>query len=193
MSQVQIGRVIKPHGVKGELVIDPTTDTPEVRFAVGEALNGIQAGKERALTIAAVRPHQKRLLVRFEEIANRNEAETLRGMRFYSEPIVDDDEGFYDHELEGLRVLTCGAVDEDTAHARAYEGAQPEPIDIGEVTGVQHTPAGQLLEVSVDTEVNLPTAGGVILIPFRHAIVPIVDVDNGAIVITPPDGLLELT
>ena len=44
--ELQIGRVIKPHGVRGEVVVDPTTDTPEQRFATGEVLKGKQAGKE---------------------------------------------------------------------------------------------------------------------------------------------------
>lgn len=193
MQEVHIGRVIKPHGVKGEVVVDPTTDTPEQRFAIGEVLTGKQAGKQRELTIATMRPHQGRLLIRFEEVPDRTAAESLRGLRFYAAPIIDDDDAYYDHELEGLRVLTCGDVDETTAHNRAYEGEQPEPEDIGVVTGVQRTPAGQLLEVAVDEDVDLPTAGSTILIPFRHAIVPIVDLDNQAIVITPPAGLLELS
>lgn len=193
MQEVHIGRVIKPHGVKGEVVVDPTTDTPEQRFAIGEVLTGKQAGKQRELTIATMRPHQGRLLIRFEEVPDRTAAESLRGLRFYAAPIIDDDDAYYDHELEGLRVLTVGDVDETTAHNRAYEGEQPEPEDIGVVTGVQRTPAGQLLEVAVDADVDLPTAGSTILIPFRRAIVPIVDLDNEAIVITPPAGLLELS
>lgn len=192
MQEVHIGRVIKPHGVKGEVVVDPTTDTPEQRFAIGEVLTGKQAGKQRELTISTMRPHQGRLLIRFEEVPDRTAAESLRGLRFYAAPIIDDDDAYYDHELEGLRVLTCGDVDEATAHNRAYEGEQPEPEDIGVVTGVQRTPAGQLLEIAVDEDVDLPTAGFTILIPFRHAIVPIVDLDNEALVITPPAGLLEL-
>ncbi|KAB1553070.1 MULTISPECIES: ribosome maturation factor RimM [Corynebacterium] len=191
--ELQIGRVIKPHGVRGEVVVDATTDMPEERFAPGTVLTGKQSGKEVQLTITSVRPHQGRLLVFFEEIPDRTAAESLRGLRFFAQPIVDEDEeAFYDHQLEGLRVLTCGAVDEETAYARAYEGAQPEPMDIGEITGVQHTPAGQLLEVTIDKDADLPTAGDVVLIPFRHAIVPIVDLDNEACVITPPEGLLEL-
>ena len=154
MQEVPIGRVIKPHGVKGEVVVDPTTDTPEQRFAIGEVLTGKQAGKQRELTIATMRPHQGRLLIRFEEVPDRTAAESLRGLRFYAAPIIDDDDAYYDHELEGLRVLTCGDVDETTAHNRAYEGEQPEPEDIGVVTGVQRTPAGQLLEVAVDEDVE---------------------------------------
>ncbi|WP_295646389.1 ribosome maturation factor RimM [uncultured Corynebacterium sp.] len=191
--QLQIGRVIKPHGVRGELVVDATTDQPELRFAAGTELMGKQAGKTRTLKIAKVRPHQGRLLVTFEEISDRTQAESLRGLRFYADPIDDpDEESYYDHQLEGLRVLNCGNVDAETANARAYEGAQPEPVDIGEVTGVLHTPAGTTLEVTIDTDTDLPTAGQTVLVPFRHAIVPIVDLDNDALVITPPDGLLEL-
>lgn len=192
-QKVQIGRIIKPHGVRGELVVDPTTDYPEERFAPGEVLHGQQPGKELTLTVEKVRPHQGRLLVSFREVPDRNTAESLRGIRFFAEPLEDDDDdAYYDHELEGLRVLNCGDVDKDTAYARAYEGQLPEPEDIGVIVGVQHTPAGQLLEVRIDEDNSLPTAGKEILIPFRHAIVPIVDLDNQAIVITPPVGLLEL-
>lgn len=192
-EELQIGRVIKPHGVRGELVVDATTDDPDGRFAVGTVLTGRQRGKDTTLTVRSVRPHQSRLLVTFEEVADRTAAESLRGVRFFGAPVVDPaDEGYYDHELEGLRVLDCGQVDEATANARAYEGAEPEPVDIGEVTGVVHGPAGTLLEVSVDRDADLSTAGTVILVPFRHAIVPIVDTDNGALVVTPPEGLLEL-
>ncbi|MEY8565144.1 ribosome maturation factor RimM [Corynebacteriaceae bacterium 7-707] len=192
-EQLQIGRVIKPHGVRGELVVEPTTDDPEGRFAVGTVLTGRQRGRERTLTVTATRPHQGRLLVTVEEVSDRTEADSLRGLRFFGAPVVDPGEdGFYDHQLEGLRVLDCGQVDEDTANARAYEGATPEPVDIGVVSGVTHGPAGTLLEVAVDADAPLPTAGSTVLVPFRHAIVPIVDLDNGALVLTPPEGLLEL-
>lgn len=184
---VQIGRVIKPHGVRGEVVVDATTDDPAGRFAVGEVLVGKQAGRERELTVKSMRPHQGRLLVFFDEVPDRNDAETLRGMRFFAAPVFDDDdEAYYDHELIGLRVLDVGDVDEDTANARAYDGELPEPEDIGEIVGVIRNPAQRLLEVRLDDD------GRDVYVPFVHALVPIVDVDNGAVVITPPEGLLEL-
>ena len=193
MPDLQIGRVIKPHGVKGEVVVDPSTDHVTERFAIGEALRAVQTGKERQLTVAGLRRHQNRLLVTFDEVRDRDEAESLRGARFMAAPLQDDsDDSYYDHELIGLRVLNVGAVDADTAHRRAYEGEQPEPVDIGEVTGVSHGPAGATLEVAVDEDADLPTAGSTILIPFKLAIVPIVDLDNAALVVTPPEGLLEL-
>ena len=187
---VQIGRVIKPHGVRGEVVVDATTDDPAGRFAVGEVLVGKQAGRERELTVKSMRPHQGRLLVFFDEVPDRNDAETLRGMRFFAAPVFDDDdEAYYDHELIGLRVLNVGDVDEATATARAYEGELPEPEDIGEITGVIRNPTQRLLQVALDGDGD---SGREVLVPFVHALVPIVDVDNGAVVITPPDGLLEL-
>lgn len=185
--RVQIGRVIKPHGVKGEIVVDPTTDDPATRFAPGTTLTGVRRGAEQSYTIAAVRPHQGRLLVTLEEVPDRTAAETLRGLRFLADPVIDDeDDAYYDHELEGLRVLNVGPVSEQEANARAYEGAQPEPEDIGEVTGVLRGPVQRLLQVTLDDD------GREVLIPFVHAIVPIVDLDNEAIVITPPEGLLDL-
>lgn len=190
-DQVLIGRVIKPHGVRGEVVVDPTTDDPQGRFAVGRVLTGKQTGREQRLTVKTMRPHQKRLLVRFEEIPGRNEAESLRGLKFFAEPVIDEDEdSYYDHELVGLRVLNCGQVSEEEANARAYEGAEPEPEDIGEITGVVRGPVHRLLEVKLDGDST--GSSGEALIPFVHAIVPIVDLDNEAVVITPPDGLLEL-
>lgn len=167
--QLLIGKVIKSHGVKGEVAVEVTTDDPEIRYAVGEVLHGKQAGRERDLTIRSVRPHQKRLLVTFEEVPDRTTADSLRGMQFFAEPLeraedADEDE-FYDHELIGLRVLIDGAVS-------------------GTVTGITHTPGRQILEVDMD--------GKEVLIPFVIDIVPEVDLEEGFLVATPPEGLLEL-
>ena len=172
--ELLIGKVIKSHGVKGEVAVEVTTDDPEIRYAVGEVLHGKQAGKEQELTIRSVRPHQKRLLVTFEEIPDRTAADSLRGMQFFAEPLeraddADEDE-FYDHELIGLKVF----LDEKT------DGAEP----IGEVTGITHTPARQILEVDVD--------GKQVLIPFVIDFIPEVDLEGGYLVATPPEGLLEL-
>lgn len=163
---VLIGRVIKPHGVRGEVVVDATTDDPEGRFAVGEVLLGTQTGREEQLTVKSARPHQGRLLVRFEEVPGRTEAERLRGMKFYAEPVFEEDE-FYDFELEGLRVLHVGA-------------------DIGEVTAVVRAPAHRLLQVTVDDGARE------VLIPLVVDIVPEIDLEAATVTITPPEGLLEL-
>lgn len=160
--ELMIGRVIKSHGIKGEVVVESTTDDPDVRFALGEVLHGKQGKKEHELTIDAVRVHQGRLLIKFKEIPDRTAADSLRGTQFWAEPLEDDeDNGFYDHELIGLRVMHDGN-------------------DIGEITGVTHGPAQSLLEM------------GSVLIPFVEDIVPEVDLEAGTVTITPPEGLLDL-
>lgn len=169
--ELLIGRVIKAHGIRGEVAVEPTTDEPEIRFAVGEVLHGTQGKKEHTLTVRSVRPHQGRLLVTFEEIPDRTAAESLRATKFFAAPLEaeDDDEGFYDHELEGLGVLHQGVL-------------------IGKVTGITHGVAQSLLEVEMDEEGDIRT----VLIPFVEEIVPEVDLEAGTVEITPPEGLLEL-
>lgn len=165
--ELLIGRVIKSHGIKGELVVEPTTDEPEIRYAVGEVLHGKQGKKEHTLTVKSVRVHKGRLLIFFEGIHDRTTADTLRGTQFFAPPREDpDDDGFYDHELEGLRVIHNGA-------------------DIGEVTGVTHGPAQSLLELTVDGDKE-------VLVPFVEEIVPDIDLEAGTCTITPPEGLLDL-
>lgn len=158
--------VVKPHGIRGEVAVEITTDAPEVRFAIGEVLTGRQGKKETSLEITHVRPHQQRLLLRFAEIPDRTAAEGLRGMKFFAAPLEDDDEGFYDHELEGLKVI--------------HEGQE-----IGQVREVNHGPANDLLLIEL-------AGGKTVLIPFVHQIVPEVDLETGQVSITPPEGLLDL-
>lgn len=165
--ELKIGRVIKPHGIRGEVVVEVTTDAPEQRFAQGTVLTGVQAGTRRELTVTAARPHQGRLLLTLDEVRDRTAAEGLRGMQFFAPPREDpDDEGYYDHELVGLKVIHSG-------------------VEIGQVTGVVPGPAHNLLEVEL-------TGGKQVLVPFVADIVAAVDLSAGECTITPPDGLLEL-
>ena len=165
--EIRIGRVVKSHGVRGEVVVEPLADDEDVFFAAGEVLHGSQAGKEQDLTVASVRPHQKRLLVTFEEVADRTAADSLRGTQFFAEPLERDEDSdeYYDHELIGLRVLVGGS-------------------HIGDVAGVTTMPNRKLLEVDYN--------GKEVLIPFVMDIVPEIDLGEGYLVATPPEGLLEL-
>jgi 16S rRNA processing protein RimM len=166
--ELMIGRVVKSHGIRGEVVVELTTDEPEIRFALGEVLHGKQGKKEHELTIQSTRMHQGRMLIKFEEIPDRTQADSLRGTKFWAAPLENDEgeEGFYDHELEGLKIIHNGE-------------------EVGVVTGVMHGPAGEILEVALNDKKEA-------LIPFVHAIVPEVDLDAGTATITPPEGLLDL-
>ncbi|OQO90089.1 ribosome maturation factor RimM [Saccharomonospora piscinae] len=172
--QVVVGRVAKPHGVRGELTVDVRTDSPEERFVPGAVLVGrARDGATRSLTVAAVRPHGGRLLVRFTEVGDRTAAEEVRGLTLLVDtadlPPIDDPDEFYDHELEGLRVeLTDGTP-------------------VGTVREVLHSPGGELLSVLVGE----PGSEREVLVPFVAAIVPRVEIAGGRVVLDPPDGLLD--
>ena len=161
-----VGRIGRPHGVRGEVTVQVRTDSPEQRFTVGAQL-GVGAG--RTLTVDAVRPHAGNLLVRFAGVADRAAAAELRGVLLTVDtvelPALDDPDEFYDHQLEGLAAV-------------GSDGAQ-----LGTVREVVHTPASDLLVVETDR--------GEALVPFVRAIVPEVDLSAGRVVLDPPAGLLD--
>ena len=128
-------------------------------------------GRSANYVIESAREHSGRLLVRLEGVADRNAAEALRGNVFLVDtedlPPIDDPDEFYDHQLEGLRVVTI-------------DGRL-----VGNVNEVLHTAAGELLSVTSET-------GAEVLVPFVGAIVTEVSLQDETIEIDPPEGLLEL-
>ncbi|KXP13855.1 ribosome maturation factor RimM [Tsukamurella pseudospumae] len=170
--ELVIGRVAKSHGIRGELVVEVRTDSPELRFADGAVLTGRRPREKntRTYTVAASRNHSGRLLVRLQGVNDRTAADELRGTLFLIdsadvEPSDDPDE-FYDHELEGLAVRTVGGD------------------DVGVIAEVLHAPGGELLSVKAPD-------GREILIPFVTAIVPDIDIAGGVVTVDPPEGLLD--
>ncbi|MFB9908086.1 ribosome maturation factor RimM [Allokutzneria oryzae] len=164
-----VGRVVKPHGIRGELVIDVRTDSPEDRFTPGVVLS--VRGSARTLTVAAARPHTGRLLVFFDGVSGRDAAEELRGRLLTVEvgqlPPIEDPDEFYDHQLEGLAVVL------------------QDGTPVGTVREIAHGPGGELLVVKAED-------GREVLIPFVEQIVPTVALEAGRVVIDPPDGLLGM-
>jgi 16S rRNA processing protein RimM len=166
-----IGQIARPHGIRGEVIVEVRTDEPAQRFAAGTELR-TDAGP---LRVEQARPHaaagRDRLIVAFDGVYDRTSAETLRGTLLWVEsdelPPSEDPDEFPDHQLVGLTAVT------------------PEGERLGEVTRVEHAPASDLLVLA------LPD-GRTALVPFVTAIVPDVDVANGRIVLTPPPGLLDL-
>ncbi|WP_242901414.1 ribosome maturation factor RimM [Actinomadura terrae] len=166
-EKIVVGRIGRPHGVRGELTIDVRTDEPDTRFAAGTeiATDPADAGP---LTIERARWHSGRLLLRFAGVDDRDRAEDLRGTWLVVEqddiaPSSDPDD-FHDQELIGLAVVTVDGT------------------GIGQVAEVLHH--GQDLLV-------VRGAAGEKLVPFVSALVPEVDVAGGRLVINPPPGLLD--
>ncbi len=74
-----VGRIGRAHGLRGEVAVEPRTDEPARRFADGAVLATHGRAHWPSLTVVGTRTHQGRLLVRFEEIADRTAAESARG------------------------------------------------------------------------------------------------------------------
>ncbi|MFW6201582.1 MAG: ribosome maturation factor RimM [Gemmatimonadota bacterium] len=170
-----VGHVTKAHGVKGELAIRPLTDRPEEVYSAGRRIHlgdrdgGLPPGSP-TMTVERARVHKSGLLVKFEDVPDRNEAERLAG-RYLLVPLeelapAEEDEVFYHHLLGSEVVLEDGEA-------------------VGRVREVYETAPSDLLEVEAES-------GRRHLVPFTKAIVREVDVDARRIVIEPPEGLLEL-
>ena len=82
MDPVEVGRVLRPHGVRGEAVVEPFSEVPE-RFSPGAellaAVPGTPLGSRRSLKVESVRPHRGALLIGFAGVAGRDAVEALRG------------------------------------------------------------------------------------------------------------------
>jgi 16S rRNA processing protein RimM len=98
---LEIGRVTRAHGLRGEVVVELTTDRVE-RLAPGTVLTS-DAGD---LTVAAARPHQHRWIVSFEGHTGREAADRLRGLALRAAPI-DDPDALWVHDLVGSEVVTA--------------------------------------------------------------------------------------
>lgn len=176
--ELLVGRIVKAHGITGEVVVEVRTDDPEARFTPGAAVcvRG-RDGQQRHVVIDAVREHGGRLLVRMVGVLDRTAADALRGSLLLVDstdlPPIDEPDTYYDHQLEGLRVRTT------TGH------------DVGVVAEVLHTPAGELLSVRHPRSNTSPDTGE-LLVPFVRAIVTSVSLDDQCLVIDPPDGLLDI-
>jgi 16S rRNA processing protein RimM len=165
--QLVVGRIGRPHGVRGEVTVEVRTDDPELRLPVGASIATDPADRG-PLVIEGRRWHKGMLLLSLAGVAGRDAADALRGTMLVIDSAEvqpsDDPDEFHDHELIGLTVVTVTGE------------------SVGEVTDVLHH--GQdLLVVRRD---GLEDA----LVPFVKALVPEVDVEHGRLVVDPPEGLL---
>jgi 16S rRNA processing protein RimM len=166
---VVVGRIGRPHGVRGEVTVEVRTDDPDLRFVPGAVLQTEPADRV-PLTVAGRRWHREVLLLAVEGVESREAAEQLRNTELLvaldALPPLDDPDDFYDHQLVGLTARLAGGE------------------LLGRVTAVEHEGADRLVIERAD--------GGEVLVPFVAAIVPSVDLAAGEVVVDPPDGLLEL-
>ena len=127
MSNLEIGRIGKAHGLRGEVTAVITSDRPE-RTAPG-AVWILSAGP---VTVGSIRPFQQKWIATLSGVDTREAAEALTGQVIWGEPIADDD-ALWAHELIGATVVT------------------PDGTEWGLVAGVYPNPASDLIELADGT------------------------------------------
>lgn len=160
---VAVGRITRPHGVTGEVAVVVLSEVPG-RFADG-AIVWLEDG--RPLTVGTSRPHKDRLLVRFREVADRAQAESLHGALLVvpeslSPPLLEG--SWWDHQLIGCSVRTEGGC------------------VLGALTEVIHTTANDVWAV-------VDYAGTETLVPALKDVLVDVDVATKRIVVREIPGL----
>jgi 16S rRNA processing protein RimM len=166
-----VGRLRKPHGLKGDVTLFPLTDDPAAVFAPGRPvwLVGLD-GEEVAgpLTIERSRAYHRAWLVKFEGADSRDALGPWRGL-FLSVPAEQltppSGDEVYLHELEGFSVRL------------------PDETPLGLVSAVYELPAGVMIEVQGPKRE--------FLLPYKKEFVRSVDREGRRLVVTPPEGLVE--
>jgi 16S rRNA processing protein RimM len=168
VDRVVVGAVRRPHGLKGEVLVEVLSDRPE-RFAPGAELELVQGERRRVVRVVAARAQGDSLRVAFEGVADRDAAETLRDARLEiaRTAVPPAEEGEYYH----FELLGCRAFDE-------REG------ELGEVVDLVESGAGLLLQVA-------RPGGGRLLLPFVAEFLVRVDREARRIDWRLPEGLVE--
>jgi 16S rRNA processing protein RimM len=170
-GKVVVGRLRKPHGLKGDCTLFPLTDNPEGMFSPGRELWVVDVGGETLagpLTIERSRSYHREWLVKFAGVESRDALDPFRNQflgvpQGQLGPLADDE--VYLHELDGFSVRLA----DDTP--------------LGLVSAVYELPAGLMIEVQGPKRE--------FLLPYKKEFVQQVDRAARRLVVSPPEGLLD--
>lgn len=172
-SWVIVGRIRRAHGIRGEILVESLTGSPEIVFAAGRRLfagntRGETAPPPTAVHVESAEPFQQGYRLRLTEIPDRTSAEQWNGRYLVlpADELPPPEEGdVFLRDLVGLSV------------------ERPSGEVIGEIVAWYELPQGLVIEVSRGRET--------VLLPYRDPFVQTVDVSNRRLVLEPPEGLLE--
>ncbi|NLH08793.1 MAG: 16S rRNA processing protein RimM [Chloroflexi bacterium] len=160
-----VGRVVRPHGVRGEIAMKVLTDYPE-RLADVEML--YVGPNHEPYTVEHVRSHKIGRLIKFKEVNDRDEAEALRELFVHvhiSDAVPLEEGEYYLYQLEGMKVVT------------------DEGVELGVLTGYIETGAN-------DVYIITTPEGKEILIPAIPDVIKNVDLEAKAMTVTLLEGLI---
>jgi len=165
-----IGRLRKPHGLKGEFTVFPLTSTPETVFAVGSTLMRVDlAGAEQGeVVVESAKPYHREWLVKFRGVADRDLLESFRGQFLTAATeVLKEPEGdeVYLHELDGFAVRD--------------EAGEP----LGLITSLYEMASGLMIEVQGPKRE--------FLLPYKKDFIVGVDRAERRLTVRVPDGLLD--
>ena len=169
---VVVGRLRKPHGLKGDCNLFPLTDDPAIIFAPGREIWVVDLGGETVagpLTVERSREYHREWLVKFAGVESRDALEPFRAhfLGIPADKLNPLGEGeVYLHELDGFSVRL------------------PDDTPLGLVSAVYELPAGLMIEVQGPKRE--------FLLPYKKEFVREVNRAARRLVIAPPDGLLDL-
>ncbi|QEE12910.1 ribosome maturation factor RimM [Bartonella krasnovii] len=159
-NKVYLAIIGVPHGIRGDVFVKILSAEPQ-RF---KSYRTLYDDMGRSYEIVTLRTQKNNAIVRFKGIDNRNDAESLKGIRLYvmRNQLIDDldEDEFYQVDLIGLRVQEYGGK------------------ILGEVCGFYNFGAGDLLEIGLNT-------GKRVLIPFSKVAVPEICMDSGFLIVDP--------
>ncbi|CAN6359123.1 unnamed protein product [Urochloa humidicola] len=192
---VEVGYVSGAHGVRGDVLVTPRTDFPELRFATPGTrwLRARAAGKQQVREFELVRGKahtgKKCWIVSFDGIHNLDQARQIVGsailVKSGDRPEIEDDE-FYSLDLVGMRVILkdTGKLVGTVGQVFNFGGGDLLQVMIGSAEGTAVDPDSEN-QHSISSRDH-------VWIPFAEDIVPDVDMESREMWITPPKGLLEL-
>jgi 16S rRNA processing protein RimM len=166
---VTVARIARPHGLRGDVILNPETDFAEERFVPGARFFVLEGARIATLTVRRVWFHRDRPVVGFEGIDTIEEAQPLAGrdLRITEDALQPLPPGvYYHHDLVGCRVETADGA--EVGVVRKVDGS-------GEAT--------RLVVVG---------AAGEVLIPLAVEICPTIDPGGRRIVVAAVDGLLDV-
>jgi len=166
---VLVGRVARPHGLHGLVIVNPETDFVEERFRAGAILWTRSTRGDEQLTITSARVQNGRPVIGFEGFSSIGDVERLAGLdlRVPEEELQPLEPGMYYHH----QLIGCGV--------ETVDGER-----VGDVVKVVGGAAGSVLEVEGPR--------GQVLIPLAVEICVEIDVERKRIRIAPPEGLLDV-
>ena len=166
---VTVGRIVRPHGNKGHVVVAGETDFGAERFRAGATVWRLRDGRPALVRIAESREHDGRWVIALEGVGSIDQAEALRNetLRVAVEALRPlGPQRYYVHDLAGCRVET----------GEGHEVGRVDRVELGTGTPVLVVMGRQ----------------GEVLVPFAEEICRRIDVPARLIVIDPPEGLIEL-